>query len=285
MWIVFAVLSAFFAGITAVLSKVGIKNVNSNLGTAIRTIVVFIFAWLMVFVVGSQNTITDIGSRTLVFLILSGIATGASWLCYFHALKYGDVNKVAPIDKSSTILTMLLAFIFLHEEITWLKAVCIVLIGLGTYIMIEKRESDKEKNEGAWLMFAVLSAFFAALTSILGKIGISSIDSTLGTAIRTFVVLIMAWVVVFYTKSTDGIKNITAKDCIFLALSGITTGLSWLFYYKALQEGLASVVAPIDILSILVTVIFSYVVLKEKLDKKSLLGLIMLAGGTLLLLV
>lgn len=285
MWIVFAVLSAFFAGITAVLSKVGIKNVNSNLGTAIRTIVVFIFAWLMVFVVGSQNTITAIGSRTLVFLILSGIATGASWLCYFHALKYGDVNKVAPIDKSSTILTMLLAFIFLHEEITWLKAVCIVLIGLGTYMMIEKRESDKEKNEGAWLMFAVLSAVFAALTSILGKIGISGIDSTLGTAIRTFVVLIMAWVVVFYTKSTDGIKQITAKDYIFLILSGITTGLSWLCYYKALQDGPASVVAPIDKLSILVTVIFSYVVLKEKLDKKSLLGLIMLAGGTLLLLV
>lgn len=285
MWIVFAVLSAFFAGITAVLSKVGIKNVNSNLGTAIRTIVVFIFAWLMVFVVGSQNTITDIGSRTLVFLILSGIATGASWLCYFHALKYGDVNKVAPIDKSSTILTMLLAFIFLHEEITWLKAVCIVLIGLGTYMMIEKRESDKEKNEGAWLMFAVLSAVFAALTSILGKIGISGIDSTLGTAIRTFFVLIMAWVVVFYTKSTDGIKDITAKKYIFLVLSGITTGLSWLCYYKALQEGPASVVAPINILSILVTVIFSYVVLKEKLDKKSLLGLIMLASGTLLLLV
>ena len=285
MWIVFAVLSAFFAGITAVLSKVGIKNVNSNLGTAIRTIVVFIFAWLMVFVVGSQNTITEIGTKTLVFLILSGIATGASWLCYFHALKYGDVNKVAPIDKSSTILTMLLAFIFLHEEITWLKAVCIVLIGLGTYMMIEKRESDKEKNEGAWLMFAVLSAVFAALTSILGKIGISGIDSTLGTAIRTFVVLIMAWIVVFYTKSTDGINQITAKDYIFLILSGITTGLSWLCYYKALQDGPASVVAPIDKLSILVTVIFSYVVLKEKLDKKSLLGLIMLAGGTLLLLV
>lgn len=192
MWIIFAVLSAFFAGITAVLSKVGIKNVNSNLGTAIRTIVVFIFAWLMVFVVGSQNTITEIGTKTLVFLILSGIATGASWLCYFHALKYGNVNKVAPIDKSSTILTMLLAFIFLHEEITWLKAVCIVLIGSGTYMMIEKRESDKEKSEGSWLVFAVLSAVFAALTSILGKIGISGIDSTLGTAIRTFVVLIMA---------------------------------------------------------------------------------------------
>lgn len=284
MWIIFAVLSAFFAGITAVLSKVGIKNVNSNLGTAIRTIVVFIFAWLMVFVVGSQNTITEIGTKTLVFLILSGIVTGASWLCYFHALKYGNVNKVVPIDKLSTILTMLLAFIFLHEKITWLKAVCIVLIGLGTYMMIEKRESDKEKNEGSWLMFAVLSAVFAALTSILGKIGISGIDSTLGTGIRTFVVLIMAWGVVFYTKSTDGIKNITAKDYIFLVLSGITTGLSWLCYYKALQEGPASVVAPIDILSILVTVIFSYVVL-EKLDKKSLLGLIMLAGGTLILLV
>ena len=285
MWIVFAILSAIFAGITAVLSKIGIKNVNSNLGTAIRTIVVFIFAWLMVFVVGSQNTITQIGTKTLVFLILSGIATGASWLCYFHALKFGDVNKVAPIDKSSTILTMLLAFLFLHEEITWLKAVCIILIGAGTYMMLEKREISKNDSRSAWLVYAVLSAVFAALTSILGKIGISGIDSTLGTAIRTFVVLIMAWLVVFATKSTDGISKITAKDYTFLILSGITTGLSWLCYYKALQDGPASVVAPIDKLSILVTVAFSYIVLKEKLTKKSLCGLILLVGGTLLLLV
>lgn len=287
MWIVFAVLSAFFAGVTAVLSKAGIKNVNSNLGTAIRTVIVLIFAWLMVFVTGVQSGISEIGAKTLVFLILSGFATGASWLCYFRALKYGDVNKVAPIDKSSTILTMLIAFIFLHEEITWLKAVCIVLIGAGTYMMIEKKHDTGEKitQKSDWLIWAVLSAVFAALTSILGKIGISGVDSTLGTAIRTFVVLIMAWVVVFVTKSRDGIKSITSKTLGFLVLSGITTGLSWLCYYRALQDGPASVVVPIDKLSILVTVIFSYAVLKEKLTKRAFIGLILLVCGTLLLLV
>ncbi len=287
MWIVFAVLSAFFAGVTAVLSKAGIKNVNSNLGTAIRTVVVMIFAWLMVFVAGVQSGITEIGAKTLVFLILSGFATGASWLCYFRALKYGDVNKVAPIDKSSTILTMLIAFIFLHEEITWLKAICIVLIGAGTYMMIEKKHDTGEKitQKSDWLIWAVFSAVFAALTSILGKIGISGVDSTLGTAIRTFVVLIMAWVVVFVTKSRDGIKSITSKTLGFLVLSGITTGLSWLCYYKALQDGPASVVVPIDKLSILVTVIFSYAVLKEKLTKRAFIGLVLLVAGTLLLLV
>lgn len=286
MWIIFAILSAFFAGITAVLSKSGIKNVNSNLGTAIRTIVVFIFAWLMVFVAGVQTEPSSISTKTLIFLILSGFATGASWLCYFKALKFGDVNKVAPIDKSSTILTMLLAFIFLHEEISPLKAVCIVLIGCGTYMMIEKRDADKNSSEKSdWLIWAVLSAVFAALTSILGKIGISGIDSTLGTAIRTFVVLIMAWVVVFVSKSQSDMKNITAKTLLFLVLSGITTGLSWLCYFRALQDGPASVVVPIDKLSILVTVIFSYAVLKEKLTKKSLFGLFLLVLGTLLLLV
>ena len=286
MWIIFSILSAFFAGVTAVLSKVGIRDVNSNLGTAIRTIVVFIFAWLMVFVAGVQNDIMKIGTKTLVFLILSGLATGASWLCYFRALKYGDVDKVAPIDKSSTILTMILAFIFLHEEITPIKAVCIALIGCGTYMMIEKNDLNKKSSENSgWFVWAVLSVVFAALTSILGKIGISDINSTLGTAIRTFVVLIMAWVVVAVSKSGNGIKSIKAKTLVFLILSGITTGLSWLCYYKALQDGPASVVVPIDKLSILITVLFSYVVLKEKLTKKSLCGLILLVAGTLMLLI
>lgn len=286
MWLIFAVLSAFFAGITAVLSKVGIKNINSNMATAIRTVVVFVFAWLMVFVADVQGEITKIGAKTLLFLVLSGFATGASWLCYFKALKLGDVNKVAPIDKSSTVLTMLLAFIFLREEITWLKAVCIVLIGVGTLMMIEKWQTDKDMPQSSgWLIWAVLSAVFAALTSILGKIGISGVNSTLGTAVRTFVVLIMAWVVVFRAKSGEDAKNITAKDFVFLVLSGVTTGLSWLCYYKALQDGSASVVVPIDKLSILVTVAFSYVVLKEKLTKKSLCGLLLLVLGTLLLLV
>lgn len=286
MWLIFAVLSAFFAGVTAVLSKVGIQNVNSNLGTAIRTVVVFVFAWLMVFVAGAQSGITQIGTKTLVFLILSGLATGASWLCYFRALKYGDVNKVAPIDKSSTILTMLLAFLFLHEPLTWLKVVCVVLIGAGTYMMIEKRDTKEgASSQSDWLVWAVLSAVFAALTSILGKIGISDVDSTLGTAIRTFVVLIMAWLVVLITKSGGNMKTITAKDFVFLVLSGITTGLSWLCYYRALQSGPASVVVPIDKLSILVTVAFSCTVLKERLTKKLLCGLILLVIGTLLLLV
>lgn len=286
MWVIFALLSAFFAGITAVLSKVGIKNVNSDLGTAIRTIVVFVFAWLMVFVVDAWDGITSITSKTLIFLVLSGLATGASWLCYFKALKLGDVNKVAPIDKSSTVLTMILAFVFLGEKITILKGICIILIGLGTYMMIEKRESDEKTGKNTeWLVWAILSAVFAALTSVLGKIGISDIDSTLGTAIRTFVVLIMSWIVVWVSKSQSGIKNITLRTLVFLVLSGITTGLSWLCYYKALQDGQASVVVPIDKLSILVTIAFSYIVLGERLTKKSFCGLALLVCGTLLLLV
>lgn len=286
MWVIFALLSAFFAGITAVLSKVGIKNVNSDLGTAIRTIVVFVFAWLMVFVVDVWGDITSITSKTLIFLVLSGLVTGASWLCYFKALKLGDVNKVAPIDKSSTVLTMILAFVFLGEKITILKGICIILIGLGTYMMIEKRESDEKTGKNTeWLVWAILSAVFAALTSVLGKIGISDINSTLGTAIRTFVVLIMSWIVVWVSKSQSGIKNITLRTLVFLVLSGITTGLSWLCYYKALQDGQASVVVPIDKLSILVTIAFSYIVLGEKLTKKSFCGLVLLVCGTLLLLV
>lgn len=286
MWVIFALLSAFFAGITAVLSKVGIKNVNSDLGTAIRTIVVFVFAWLMVFVVGAWSGIMSMTSKTLIFLVLSGLATGASWLCYFKALRLGDVNKVASIDKSSTVLTMILAFIFLGEKITILKGICIILIGLGTYMMIEKRESDEKTGKNTeWLVWAILSAVFAALTSVLGKIGISDIDSTLGTAIRTFVVLIMAWIVVCVSKSQSGIKNITLRTLVFLVLSGIATGLSWLCYYKALQDGQASVVVPIDKLSILVTIAFSYIVLGERLTKKSFCGLALLVCGTLLLLV
>ena len=286
MWSAYAFGSALFAGLTSILAKCGIKKTDSNVATALRTIVVLVFSWLMVLVTGANHDFAAVSGKTWCFLILSGLATGASWLCYFKALKFGDVNKVAPIDKSSTILTMLLAFIFLHEEISPLKAVCIVLIGCGTYMMIEKRDADKNSSEKSdWLIWAVLSAVFAALTSILGKIGISGIDSTLGTAIRTFVVLIMAWVVVFVSKSQSDMKNITAKTLLFLVLSGITTGLSWLCYYRALQDGPASVVVPIDKLSILVTVIFSYAVLKEKLTKKSLFGLFLLVLGTLLLLV
>lgn len=285
MWIAFAFGSALFAGITSILAKIGIKNIDSTAATAIRTIVILFFSWLMVFITGSFGGIGSISSKTLIFLILSGLATGGSWLCYFKALRIGDVNKVTPVDKSSTVLTMLLAFIILGEEISILKAVCMVLIGAGTYLMIVKKGTDKEVKGKGWLFYAVLSAVFASLTSILGKIGISGVDSNLGTAIRTIVVLVMAWIMVFVTKKQGELKKIDRKSMVFICLSGLTTGLSWLCYYKALQNGQASVVVPIDKLSILVTVAFSYIVLKEKLTEKSAAGLAMITAGTLMLVI
>lgn len=285
MWIAFAFGSAFFAGVTSILAKIGIKNTDSTAATAIRTIIILFFSWIMVFVTGQLGGINDISGKTLAFLILSGLATGGSWLCYFRALQIGDVNKVTPVDKSSTVLTMLLAFIILGEELSLLKIVCIVLIGAGTYLMIEKKETDVKTTGKGWLFYAVLSAVFASLTSILGKIGISGVPSNLGTAIRTIVVLIMAWVMVFVTKKQGELKKIDRKSMLFICLSGLTTGLSWLCYYKALQDGQASIVVPTDKLSILVTVAFSCIVLKEKLTKKSLLGLVLITVGTLLLVI
>ncbi len=285
MWILFAFGSALFAGITAILAKRGIKNTDSNLATAIRTIVVLGFSWLMVFIVGSQNTVSQISTKTLVFLILSGLATGGSWLFYFKAMQLGDVNKVTPIDKSSTILTMILAILFLSEPFTLPKAIGAVLIAVGTYLMIEKKKVEGEtKGYGPWLLYAALSAVFASLTAILGKVGIQGVESNLGTAIRTVVVLIMAWLIVFITKKQDQIKRIDKQSWLFLILSGFATGASWLCYYRALQDGPASVVVPIDKLSIAVTVAFSYFFLKESLTKKSLLGLILIVAGTLILL-
>ena len=285
MWILFAFGSALFAGLTSILAKCGIKNTDSNVATALRTIVVLIFSWIMVFITGSHNTLSDISSKTLIFLILSGISTGASWLCYFRALQIGDVNKVTTIDKSSTILTMLMAFILLGEEITLIKCLAMILIGVGTYLMITKKENVVVNNKNnTWLIYALGSAIFASLTSILGKIGIEGVDSTLGTAIRTIVVLIMAWIVVFVTKKQNTIKDIDKNSWIFLFLSGLATGGSWLCYYKALQTGPASVVVPIDKLSILVTIAFSYIIFKEKLNKKSTLGLLLIIIGTLSLL-
>ncbi len=285
MWIIFAFASAFFAGLTAILAKCGIKNTDSNVATAIRTIVVLIFSWLMVFVTGAQSEMGTISAKVMIFLVLSGLATGASWLCYFRALQIGDVNKVTPIDKSSTVLTMILAFIFLREEISLWKFIAIILIGAGTYLMIQKKESTKQSTGNKWLIYAVLSAVFASLTSILGKVGIQDINSNLGTAIRTVVVLIMAWLVVFVTKKQNTIKNIDGKSYLFIILSGFATGGSWLCYYRALQTGPASVVVPIDKLSILVTIAFSYIVFKEKLSVKSSIGLVAIVGGTLLLLI
>lgn len=286
MWIVYALASALFAGIMSILAKVGIKNTNSTLATALRTVVVALFAWLMVLVVGSQNAITEIDARSLFFLILSGLATGGSWLCYFRALQIGDVNKVVPVDKSATILTMLLSFVFLGERLTWLKAIAMLLIGSGTYLMIERKESgDAAKKGYQWLLYAALSTILASLTAILGKIGIVGVESNLGTAIRTLVVLVMAWLIVFIQGKQHEIKLIDKKSWLYIALSGLATGLSWLCFYRALQEGPASVVVPIDKLSILITVAFSCFVLREKLHKKPCIGLGFIVAGTVSLLI
>lgn len=283
MWIIFACLSAFFAGITAVISKCGIKTTDSSLATALRTIVIIIFSWLIVVIVGSFNTITTIENKTLLFIILSGLSTGASWICYFKALQLGSVNKVVPIDKSSTILTIILAIIFFNEGFSILKLCAIILIILGIYLMIEKKDVTYQTNHKNWIIYALLSAIFASLTAILGKMGISNIESNLGTAIRTSVVLIMAWILVFMTGKTKNLKHINRNELFFIFLSGITTGASWLCYYNALQNGTTSVVVAIDKLSIIVTVIFSYFAFKERLSKKSFLGLMLLIGGTILL--
>lgn len=286
MWIVFAFGSALFAGLTSILAKCGIKKTDSTVATAIRTIVVLLFSWLMVFIVGSDGEIGSITPHSLIFLVLSGLATGASWLCYFKALQLGDINKVVPIDKSSTVLTILLAAILLGEGITLYSGIGIALIAVGTFLMIEKKDvkSDIPKNK-RWIFYALGSAVFASLTAILGKIGISDVESNLGTAIRTGVVLVMSWIMVFVTGKQNKIKVISKKELGFICLSGLATGGSWLCYYKALHDGPASVVVPIDKLSILVTILFSYIVFREKLSKKTAFGLFLTVGGTLLMLV
>ncbi|MBD5394268.1 MAG: EamA family transporter [Lachnospiraceae bacterium] len=331
MWILFAFASAFFAGLTSILAKCGIKKTDSTVATAVRTIIVLTFSWLMVLIVGSFSQLKSIDDHTLIFLILSGLSTGASWLCYFKALQLGDINKVVPIDKSSTVLTIVLAFLFLQEKISLPKTAGVILIAAGTYLMIEKRASvsgnsmsnssqkPRRKQRGikfetlqgagyltlaavakclqavtwlvargnnmGWLFYALGSAIFASLTAILGKVGITDVESNLGTAIRTCVVLIMAWIMVFVTGKPKKIREIPGRELGFICLSGLATGASWLCYYKALQDGPASVVVPIDKLSILVTVAFSYLVFHEKLNRKSALGLIMITVGTLAMLI
>lgn len=282
MWILLALLSAGFAGITAILAKAGIKKTDSTVATAIRTIIVLLFSCIMVFIAGSQSSIFSISARTWIFLILSGCATGASWLCYFHALQLGDINKVVPIDKSGITLTMLLAFLILGESLTWKKGAAILLITIGTYLMIEKRRSKEPATvkSRSWFIYAVLSAVFASFTAILGKIGIAGVESNLGTAIRTAVVLVMAWLIVFATKKQRQLKTVPKRELLFICLSGLATGASWLCYFRALQMGPASVVIPIDKLSILVTIAFSYFVYKEKLSPKALLGLALIVAGT-----
>lgn len=284
MWIFYAAGSSFFAGITAILAKCGIRRTDSDTATAIRTIVVFLFSWLMVLITGSGSGFSQINGKTLLFLVLSGLATGASWLCYFHALQTGDVNKVVPIDKSSTVLTILLALIFLGEGFSLEKVAAAALIGGGTMLMITRKEThQKQENKKEWLIYAVFSAVFASLTAILGKIGIEGVDSNLGTAIRTTVVLLMAWMMVGITGKYHQIREIKKKELLFILLSGLATGASWLCYYRALQDGPASVVVPIDKLSILITILFSRIVFHEKLSKKSAWGLVCIVAGTLLL--
>ena len=282
MWLVMAILSAVFAGITSILAKCGIKKTDSDVATALRTVVVLAFSWLMVFVVGSAGTIGNIGTKSLVFLILSGIATGASWLCYFKALSAGNINKVVPIDKSSTILTVILAIILFGEtNHLAVKLICTAVLAVGVFLMIEKKADTEKETRKVWLPYAVASAVFAALTSILGKTGIENMESNLGTAIRTAVVLVRAWVIVFIKGKQTKIKEIDKKELFFIALSGIATGGSWLCYYYAIQKGVVSVVVPIDKLSIVVSIVFSYFVFKEKLTKKALLGLVLMVLATI----
>lgn len=281
-WLIMAVLSALFAGLTSILAKCGIRKTDSDIATALRTIVVLLFSWVMVLIVGSYDSLNDIGAKSLLFLVLSGLSTGASWICYFKALAVGDINKVVPIDKSSTILTVLLAIVCFGEtENLPIKLICTALLAVGIFMMVEKKQSTQKAESKGWMIYAVLSAVFAALTSILAKIGISGVESNLGTAIRTGVVLIMAWAVVFAQGKHKQLKAIDSKELVFISLSGIATGASWLCYYYAIQNGIVSVVVPIDKMSILVSVIFSYFVFKEKMSQKAIFGLCLMLAGTL----
>lgn len=285
MWLIMAILSAFFAGITSILAKCGIKKTDSDIATALRTVVVLLFSWIMVLVAGSGKTITEIEWKSLVFLILSGLATGASWICYFKALSIGNVNKVVPIDKSSAILSALLAIILFGEtQHLAAKMFGITLFAIGTFLMIEKREAVQNGQQGCWLPYAVFSAVFAALTSILAKIGISGVESNLGTAIRTSVVLVMAWLIVLIRKKQAQLKAVSKKELAYIFFSGIATGASWLCYYYAIQNGIVSVVVPIDKLSIVVTVTFSYFVFQEKLTPRASAGLAFMVLGTLMMI-
>ena len=282
MWIIMAVLSALFAGLTSILAKCGIRKTDSDVATALRTIVVLLFSWIMVFIVGSVNTIAQITPKSLLFLILSGIATGASWICYFKALSVGDVNKVVPVDKSSTVLTVLLAIILFSEtNHIAVKLVGTVLLAVGIFLMIEKKKADAKQTKVLWLPYAIGSAVFAALTSILAKVGIEGVESNLATAIRTSVVLVMAWLIVLIKGKQKQLKSLDKKELGFIALSGLATGGSWLCYYYAIQNGVVSVVVPIDKMSVVVTVVFSYFVFKEKLSRKAIIGLALMVIGTL----
>jgi len=280
LWLIMAALSAFFAGLTSILAKCGIKNTDSDLATAIRTVVILIFSWIMVFIVGSAATILQIEAKSVIFLLLSGIATGGSWICYFKALSMADVNKVVPVDKSSTVLTVILAIILFHETSNIAaKIIGVTLIAVGIYLMIEKQDVQSRKEKG-WFIYAVFAAVFAALTAILAKAGISGVESNLGTAIRTWVVLVFAWLIVFGKRKQKRIKTVDKKELLFICLSGLATGASWVCYYYAIQKGHVSVVGPIEKLNILFSIAFSRIALKEKLKKRAVVGLALMTAGT-----
>ena len=286
MWLILAVCSALFAGLTSILAKCGLRRVDSTVATAYRTFVALIFAWALVAICGTYSGLDSIDSQSWVFLILSGLATGASWLCYFRALQIGNVNKVVPVDKSSTVIAIVLAVIILGETTTALGTIGVALILVGTMLMIERKDVEEVNDtRSSWLFFAIGSAVFAALTSILGKMGMEGIDSNLGTAIRTVVVLIMSWVMVFVSHKQDSLKGIDQKDVGFIVLSGLATGISWMCFFAALQQGPASIIVPIDKLSILVAIAFSYLVFGERLSKKGIIGLTAIVAGTLMMLI
>lgn len=284
-WLVYAILGSLFGGVNAVLAKVGIKGVNSHLATAVRTVIIVIFSWLVVFIGDVQTELADVSGRTWVFLIASGLATGASWLCFFYALKFGTVSNVSPLKKSSTVLTIMLAFLILGEQVGLAQIIGMVLITAGTVLMLKKKEGSKGQDEGGgnWLLFGLLAAIFASLRTILGAIGIADVEANLGNAIRVVVVLVASWVIVLLTGNQKGIKEISKKSWLFLMLSGLATGGAWLFFFRALQIGPASVVVPIDKLSIILNILFARLFLGEKQSPKRLAGLTCLVIGTLVL--
>lgn len=283
MWILFSLGAALFAGITTIFGKFGVKDVDVTLATSIRTTVILLFCLIVVFFVGSFEELNNINIKVYFFLFLSGVTTALLWLSYFKALQLGTVNKVTPVDKTSIILTLILSAIFLKEKITFVKIVSMILILFGTILMVSRRENKGKSSK--WLLYAIYTSIFTSIATIVGKIGIKDIESNLGMLLRTIIIFIIIWAIVLIKKKYKDIKKITKKGIIFIILSGITTGLSWLFYFKALQLGEASVVFSIEKLSIVVSVILSIIFLKEKLNIKGIIGLIVILLGEVLLIV
>lgn len=286
-WLLYAILASLFAGVNAVLAKVGISGVKSHLATAVRTVVVVLFSWLLVFWLGSHQQIAYVSGRSWLFLIASGLATGGSWLCFFYALKFGTVSNVTPLKKGSTVLTIALSFIILGEVVGIPHLVGVAFIIAGTVIMLKKKDGSKGKAEGGgnWILFGILAAVFASLSTIFGAIGIQYVDANLGNAIRVVVVLLASLVMVLFTRQHRGIPTISKKSLLFLTLSGLATGGSWLFFFHALQTGPVSAVVPIDKLSIIFNIVFASIFLKERQSIRRIIGLVCLVAGTLLLVI